>query len=73
MRPYYYVYRLGHRAPTVRHATAALAAAEAERLAAQHPGDTFEVLQCLAITRTSVPVTFWMDGFSCPLSHIEAI
>lgn len=34
MKPYYYVYRVGNRAPTVRHATPALAAAEAERLAA---------------------------------------
>lgn len=63
MKSYYYVYRVGHKHPTVRHATPALAAAEAERLAAQHPGDTFEVLQCLAITRTVVPpVTFWLDG-----------
>lgn len=62
MKPHYYVLRVGHKHPTVRHATPALAAAEAERLAAQHPGDTFEVLQCLAITRTAAPVTFWLDG-----------
>lgn len=70
MKPYYYVYRVGNRAPTVRHATPALAAAEAERLAAQHPGDTFEVLQCLAVTRTTTPVTEWLDG--CGPSQVAA-
>lgn len=70
MKSHYYVYRVGARGPEVRHATPALAAAEAERLAAQHPGDTFEVLQCLAITRTSVPVTEWLDG--CGPSQVAA-
>lgn len=60
MKPYYCIRHVGPPNSTP-HATAALAAAEAERLAAQHPGDTFEVLQCLAITRTSAPSTFWFD------------
>lgn len=71
MRPYYRIYRVGSSSPMpVRHATPALAATEAERLAAQHPGDTFEVLQCLAVTRTTTPVTFWLDG--CGPSQVAA-
>lgn len=72
MKPYYYVYRVGHKHPAIKHATPALAAAEAERLAAQHPGDTFEVLQCLAITRTTAPVTFWLDGCGPTEETVEA-
>jgi hypothetical protein len=63
MKPYYYVYRVGRNAPTVKHATIESAEAEALRLSAQHPGDTFEILQCQGITRTTTPQTFWMDGF----------
>jgi hypothetical protein len=64
MKPYYYVQRVGHSAAVARHSTPTLAAKEAERLAAKHPGDTFEVLQCVAVTRCAQPSTFWMDGHS---------
>jgi len=63
MKPYYYVYRVGHNIPKVKHATIESAHAEAMRLAEQHPGEIFEILQCLGITRTTTPQTFWMDGF----------
>ena len=62
MKSYYYVHSVNNLSTSDRHATPALAVAEAERLAAQHPGDTFEVLQCLAVTRTTTPVTEWLDG-----------
>jgi hypothetical protein len=68
MTSYYYVYRVGNRAPTIKHPTLASAANEAERLANQHPGDTFEILQCLAITRTVMAKTFWLDGVTPPTS-----
>ena len=63
MKPYFYIYRADQsRAPKVKHATLAEAQAEAERLANQHPGSTFEILQCVAITRCTQANTFWMDG-----------
>jgi hypothetical protein len=61
MKPYYYVQRVGHQAAVVRHTTPVLAAKEAERLASKHPGETFEVLQCIAITRCTQLSTTWMD------------
>jgi len=66
MKPYFYVYRVNAQHPRVKHDTAESAAKEAERLAAQHPGETFEILQCIAITRTVNPQTFWMDGIIPP-------
>jgi hypothetical protein len=63
MKPYYYAYRVDHSHPRGKHETIESAHAEAMRLAAQHPGDTFEILQCLGITRTTTPLTFWVDGF----------
>jgi hypothetical protein len=67
MSTYYYVYRVGYNhPPKVKHASLELAVKEAERLAAQHPGESFEVLQCLAVTRTITPHTFWMDGVTPP-------
>jgi hypothetical protein len=62
MKPYYYVYRVGGKFPTVQHYTLTSAKKEAERLSNQHPGEVFEILQCLAITRTVLAQTFWMDG-----------
>ena len=69
MKPYYYVYRLGRTGPKIKHYTLKSAHTEAMRLAAQHPGDSFEILLCLATTRTTTPQTFWMDGvtLSTPL------
>lgn len=63
MKPYYYVYRYENQAPKVRHETLAAAQAEAERLAAQHPGMPYEILKAVGIAKVSAPAsTFWMDG-----------
>jgi hypothetical protein len=62
MKPYYYVYRVGHKGPTIKHDTLTSATTEAERLSNQHPGEAFEILKCLAVTRTTEAKTFWMDG-----------
>lgn len=70
MKPYYYVYRVNDRGPRVRHSTLDSAHTEALRLAAQHPGESFEILQCLATVRTTSPQAFWMDGVIPP--HICA-
>lgn len=66
MTSYYYVYRVGQKGPTIKHPTLTSAADEAERLANQHPGETFEILQCVAVTRTVLAKTFWMDGVTPP-------
>jgi hypothetical protein len=70
MPPYYYVYRVGYGKPTIKHATLESATTESERLAGQHPGETFEILQCLGITRTITPQTFWMDGVTPPMPNV---
>lgn len=63
MKPYYYVYRRGFGAPSMRHEFLHLAQAEAERLAEKHPGETFEILKCVALSVVKKPAsTFWMDG-----------
>ena len=67
MKPYYYIYRTDEsRGPKIKHATLAEAQTEAERLANQHPGSTFEILQCVAITRCAQASTFWLDGEEPP-------
>ena len=66
MKPYYYVFRVGGSHPRIKHPTMELAHAEAMRLATQHPGDSFEILQCLGTTRTTTPQTFWVDGVIPP-------
>ena len=63
MKPYYYVYRFGNLAPKMRHETLAAAQAEAERLAALHPGSAIEILKAVGIAQIVKPAaTFWMDG-----------
>lgn len=63
MKPYYYVFRVGATTrPQFKHPTLGDATTESERLAAQHPGDSFEILLCLGVTRTTCPQTFWMGG-----------
>ena len=62
MKPYYYVYRHGHRGPTCQHYKLKDAQKEAERLAEQHPESFFEILKCVGQTRTTKAKTFWMDG-----------
>jgi hypothetical protein len=71
MKPYYYIFRVGGSYPRIKHPTLESAHTEAMRLAAQHPGDSFEILQCLATTRTINPQTFWMDGVIPP--HVCAM
>ena len=67
MKPYYRILRLNHgRAPTVQHATLEEAETEALRLAGQHPGEIFEILQVLGTARTTVPSIFWNDGVDPP-------
>ena len=66
MNPYYYIYRVDVSHPKTRHYTLASAHAESIRLAGQHPGDSFEILQCLGTTRTVNAQTFWMDGVIPP-------
>lgn len=66
MSPYFYVYRPGTAGPKVKHDT--VAQAEAERLAAKHPGATFEILQVIGLSSTHVPTatTFWLDDADKP-------
>jgi hypothetical protein len=66
MKPFYYVYRVGYGKPTIKHLSLLDAVSEAERLAGQHPSEAFEILKCLATTRTATPHTFWMDGIKSP-------
>ena len=66
MKPYYYIYRVGYGKPTIKHQSLALAHTEAMRLAGQHPGETFEILECLGIVQTTTPQAFWMDGVIPP-------
>ena len=61
MKPYYYIYRVGGSHPKTKHANLKLAHDESLRLSGQHPGETFEILQCVGITRTTEPSTFWLD------------
>jgi len=62
MKSHYYVYRVGYSKPTIRHATIESATAESLRLSAQHPGEVFEILQCLGMSQTTTAATFWADG-----------
>ena len=66
MTPHYYVYRFGFGMPTIKHDTLESAVREAERLAVQHRGEAFEILQCLGITRAVTAQTFWLDGVIPP-------
>jgi hypothetical protein len=66
MKTYYYIYRVGYKFPTVHHYTLTSAKKEAERLSNQHPGEVFEILQCVAITRTRLAQWFWIDGVTPP-------
>lgn len=62
MKPYYYIHRVGFGQPKAKYDTAEQAEAESHRLAAQHPGSAFEILECIASVQTTKPATFWMDG-----------
>jgi hypothetical protein len=71
MKPYYYVYEYGNKAPRVRHATLEQAETESKRLAEISPGATFEILMTVGLTKVTTPYTFWMDGVIGP--HICAM
>lgn len=62
MKPYYYVFKSSGHPPSKRHESLELARLESLRLAALHPGQSFEILMCIGITQTTKPSTFWMDG-----------
>lgn len=59
------------RAPSARHATEALAEAEAQRLARQVPGHVFIVLKALYGCRTATPMPPPVDRV--PLDTIDLI
>jgi len=62
MKSYYYVNHVKEGHLTVRHPNLHAAHVDALRLSTSHPGEIFEILMCLGITRTSEASTFWMDG-----------
>jgi hypothetical protein len=65
MKSYYYIRKQG--GLQVQCETIESAQSEAMRLAQQSPGETFEILQCIALVSTASPTasTFWMEG-QCP-------
>ena len=64
MKPYYYVFKSSGHPPSRRHESIYEAQKESYRLASLHPGQHFEIVQCVGITSTSAPApsTFWLDG-----------
>jgi hypothetical protein len=66
MTPHYYVCRFTVADAIIKHATLESAATKLERLAAQHPNETFAILKCIGITRAVTPQTFWLDGVIPP-------
>ena len=66
MKHYYYVYRTQYELDSmVKHDTIQSAQKEAEQLASQNPGESFEILLCVGISSTPAvrASTFWVDGF----------
>lgn len=64
MKPYYYVFKpVGH-PPSRKHDTLEDAIKESQRLCEMHPNQSFEVLQCVAITSAPKPQvsTLYVDG-----------
>lgn len=66
MKPYYYVNRAGGSPSHFRYHTLESANNKALAMAAQFPGESYEIMQCLGITRAANPQTFWMDGVIPP-------
>lgn len=65
MKPYYRVNNPNRALPSsTSHGTQAEAIAKANENAAKHPGEAFEILECIAIVSTTVPEpsVFFMDG-----------
>ena len=71
MKTYFYVYRRFNGAPSHKHDTLESAIAESQRLAARYPSETFEILQCVAITSAPKPQanTFYLDGIESVQRH----
>lgn len=61
MKSHYYVFRVGHTPPEVKHDTVDEAVKESERLANKHPGKEFEILQCIGVTKAITTQTTWTD------------
>jgi len=61
MKPYYYVYQYDGYFPKARYETLESAQKESERLAKLNPGQSFEILMCLGISRATTAQTFWND------------
>lgn len=68
---FWMVWNPSGRAPTARHATEAIAEAEAQRLARQVPGQIFIVLKALYGCRTAPPAQPPVDRV--PLAVIDLI
>jgi hypothetical protein len=64
MKSYYYVFKPTGHPPSRKHERFEDAVKESQRLCEIHPNQTFEVLQCVAITSAPKPQvsTFYMDG-----------
>lgn len=61
-QPFFMVYGMGQRQPTVRHKSIGSATREAERLAREHPGIEFYVLVTVSVSRR-------VDVQTAPLVH----
>lgn len=59
MKSYYYVYRHGGEAPTIRHECLQSAQVESERLARVHKGERFEILKCIGVSSVMDVHTEW--------------
>lgn len=72
MKTYFYVYRRFNDAPNHKHETLESAVAASQRLAARYPSETFEILQCVALTSAPKPhaSTSYMDG-AAPVQRHE--
>lgn len=68
MKPYYYIFKSSGYPPSKRHETLESVEEEAKRLAMKHPGQQFEILQCIGITSIPVtnPSTFWLNKTESP-------
>lgn len=62
MKPYYYVYRTGGKAPFIKHYSIQDAQREAERLSPNYPNSEFEILMCVAITKITNVSTKFSEG-----------
>lgn len=64
MKPYFYIFNSKREKPTTKHATLEKAKAEAERLARKHPGESFEILLAIGVSRCPESLTFWYDNIT---------